>query len=146
MTLLSQALMLNTSDITERKRAEKEQRMRGQMQTLSDNSPDIILRIDLNRTVFYANPAIEKYTGGKQRNLLKNRLMRWDCWKNSIVTIDAIAEEIRRIKERSRRRSEFLFRGSKKIMNLNAIPEFNEEGKLETILFILHDITELKKD
>ncbi len=139
-------LILNTSDITERKRAEKEQRMRGQMQTLSDNSPDIILRIDLSRVVFYANPAIESYTGGKAEEFNKKHISDVGLSEDMVSTIDNIAEEIKKSKEKIQKEIAFsITEDSKIIMALNAIPEFNEEGRLETILFIFHDITELKK-
>lgn len=138
-------LILNTSDITERKRAEKEQRMRGQMQTLSDNSPDIILRIDLNRLIFYANPAIEMYTGIKTDDFNKKQLDEVGLNDEVIKTIDEIADEIKRDKLKIQKEITFPMEEEKRVMNLNAIPEFNEEGRLETILFILHDITELKK-
>ncbi len=139
-------LILNTSDITERKRAEKEQRMRGQMQTLSDNSPDIILRIDLSRIVFYANPSIESYTGGKAEEFNKKHIGEVGLNDEIVGTIDNIAEEVKKSKEKIQKEIGFsLTEDNRRIMNLNAIPEFNEEGRLETILFILHDITELKK-
>ncbi len=141
----TEGLILNTSDITERKRAEKEQRMRGQMQTLSDNSPDIILRIDLNRIVFYANPAIESYTGGKAEDFNKKHLNEVGLDDEIVTTIDTIAEEVKKNKTKIQKEVNFSFEEIKRVMNLNAIPEFNEEGRLETILFILHDITELKK-
>lgn len=139
-------LILNTSDITERKRAEKEQRMRGQMQTLSDNSPDIILRIDLSRIVFYANPAIESYTGGKAEEFNKKHISEVGLTEEMVSTIDTIAEVIKKSKEKIQKEISFsIAEDNKRIMTLNAIPEFNEEGRLETILFIFHDISELKK-
>lgn len=138
-------LILNTSDITERKRAEKEQRMRGQMQTLSDNSPDIILRIDMNRVFFYANPAIESYTGIKADEFNKKHIRDVGLKDNIVETIDEIADEIKKNKTKIIKEVGLVLEEEKRIMNLNAIPEFNEEGRLETILFILHDITELKK-
>ncbi|NJL15061.1 MAG: PAS domain S-box protein [Microscillaceae bacterium] len=58
-----QGIVLNTRDITERRAAEREQRLRGQMQALSENSPDLITRISKEGTVFYINPTIEIYTG-----------------------------------------------------------------------------------
>ncbi len=138
-------LILNTSDITERKRAEKEQRMRGQMQTLSDNSPDIILRIDLNRIVFYANPSIESYLEAKKEDLSKKHLKEIGLSEAIVETIDNIAGEVKSKKEKVQKEIDFPHENEKRVMNLNAIPEFNEDGRMETILFILHDITELKK-
>ncbi len=138
-------LILNTSDITERKRAEKEQRMRGQMQTLSDNSPDIIMRVDLNRIVFYANPAIESFLDGKAEELNKKHINEIGLIEEIIVAIDNIVEEIANTGEKIQKEINFSINKARKVMNLNAIPEFNEESKLETILFILHDITTQKE-
>lgn len=140
-----QGLILNTTDITERKRAEKEQRMRGQMQTLSDNSPDVILRIDLTRQFFYANPAIQTYTGIKADEFQKKQLQEIGLAEDVVQFIDTTVDEVKERKEKVQKEIDFPLMGEKRVMNLNAIPEYNEEGRLETILFILHDITELKK-
>lgn len=138
-------LILNTSDITERKRAEKEQRMRGQMQTLSDNSPDIILRVDLNRQFFYANPAVEKFTGIKADEFHKKHLNEIGLEKEVTSFIDQTVEEVKKAKDKIHKEVIFQVDGENLTMNVNAIPEFNEDDRLETVLFILHDITELKK-
>jgi PAS domain S-box-containing protein len=54
--------ILNSRDITERRRAEQEQRMRSKMQALSENSPDLITRLE-SGSISYINPVIESYTG-----------------------------------------------------------------------------------
>jgi len=138
-------LLLNTTDITERKRAEKEQRMRGQMQTLSDNSPDIIIRVDLNRQFFYANPAIECYSELKSEEFHKKHLNEVDLREELTNYIDKTVEEVKNKKEKVHKEIAFPVNEEERIINANAIPEFNDEERLETILFILHDITELKK-
>ncbi|MDD3568096.1 MAG: PAS domain S-box protein, partial [Bacteroidales bacterium] len=56
-------IILNSQDITERKRAEKEERMRSKMQALSENSPDMIMRLNTSGQFFYANPMVEEYLG-----------------------------------------------------------------------------------
>ncbi|MEM1137250.1 MAG: PAS domain S-box protein, partial [Bacteroidota bacterium] len=53
-----QGIVINLRDITERKRAEKEERMRSQMQALSENSPDLITRVNNEGVFFYINPVI----------------------------------------------------------------------------------------
>ena len=138
-------LILNTSDITERKRAEKEQRMRGQMQTLSDNSPDIILRIDTCKNLFYANPALEAYTGIKAEKTLKKQISETGLQCGLTGAINKIADKVIKTRKKIRQEISFMATSGKKIMSLNAIPELGEENRLETILFILHDITELKE-
>jgi PAS domain-containing protein len=57
------AIILNSQDITERKRAEKEERMRSKMQALSENSPDMIIRLNTAGQFFYSNPMVEQYLG-----------------------------------------------------------------------------------
>src|SRR4051812_25660410 len=54
--------ILNSRDITERRRAEQEQRMRSKMQALSENSMDLITRLE-DGAISYINPVIETYTG-----------------------------------------------------------------------------------
>ena len=138
-------LLLNTSDITERKRAEKEQRMRGRMQTLSDNSPDIIIRVDLNRQFFYANPSIECYSELKSEEFHKKHLNEVDLREELITLIDQTVEEVKDQQKKVQKEISFPVDEENRIINANAIPEYNEEERMETILFILHDITELKK-
>ena len=136
-------IILNTSDITEHKRAEKEQRMRGQMQTLSDNSPDIILRIDINRDVFYANPALKYYTGIDASDVLHKHIKQIGLPVELTKNIEKIAENVIKSKKKVSKEISFESSTERRVMSLNAIPEFNDESRLETILFILHDITGL---
>lgn len=138
-------LVLNTSDITERKRAEKEQRMRGQMQSLSENSPDLIIRIDINGQFFYANPIIEKYTGIKSEEFHKKHINEIGLNPDIVEFFNNTINEISSKKEKIEKEMDFNALHEERIMNCNAIPEFNEEKKLETILFVLHDITERKQ-
>jgi len=138
-------LILNTSDITERKRAEKEQRMRGQMQSLSENSPDMIMRVDSNGLIFYNNPMFETYTGIKTDDFNKKNFREIAFFPVIIDAFTSIIDEVIRKKEKISREINFPTTTEERIMNVNAIPEFNEEKKIETILFVLHDITEQKQ-
>ena len=54
--------LLNTTDITESIRVEREQRLKTRMQALSENSLDLILRISASGDIYYANPIVEDYT------------------------------------------------------------------------------------
>jgi PAS domain S-box-containing protein len=136
-------IILNTSEITERKRAEKEQRMRGQMQTLSDNSPDIILRIDTNKDVFYANPALQYYTGIEKSVVLHKHIQQIGLPAELTRNVEKIAERVMKSKKKVSKEISFESSSERRVMSLNAIPEFNDESHIETILFILHDITGL---
>ncbi len=140
-------IIFNTRDITVRKIAEKAQRMSGQMQALSENSPDMIVRIGVDGKFFYVNPVAEIYLGLSKRQIINQKL---DDIQISEEIKDVFKNALERIKqELVKFQIETTFpRPDKKedrIVQFNAIPEFNEENELETILYVAHDITEQKK-
>jgi len=141
-------IILNISDITERRRREKEERIRTRMQSLSENSLDLIIRLSLDGHFYYANPVVEDY-------LLKNpgELMNKNI---SDVELPEVLKEffgmtILSVRDSpSKTNTELTIpvnmggRTLERIMKMVAIPEFNEE-ELETILIVGHDITEAKR-
>ncbi|MFM7021681.1 MAG: PAS domain S-box protein [Flavobacteriales bacterium] len=138
-------ILFNTIDITERRKAEKEQRERAKMQALSENSPDIILRFDLQKKISYINPTVEKYTGFEAGKFLLQYID--DVPLDKIVTekwhefIDRIVAENTALADEM----EFVnVDGQKLFMEVNAMPEAGQDGNLESILMVLHNITEAK--
>jgi len=139
-----QGLLVNTRDITERRRAEQEQRMRSQMQALSENSPDLITRMDTEGKVFYINPTIESYTGSGPDTYLGKELR--EAGLNAEV-VEAWTEVLHEVSTRNQKVSQemdFPSEMGDRVMQVNAIPEFNEAEKLESVLVVSHDITERK--
>ncbi len=138
-------ILFNTIDITQRRQAEREQRERAKMQALSENSPDIILRFDLQRNVSYINPTVEKYTGylphdflAKNINFLPLNPKVLEDWKRFLNSVEdsnkTLADEMEFVNED----------GMKLYMEVNAMPEAGEDGNLESILMVLHNITDAK--
>lgn len=141
-------ILLNSRDITERRRAEKEERMKSRMQSLSENSLDMIIRLGVEGRVYYANPVVEDYTGRSPADLINKNLSEVRLpgvlqehlskalyamtsgpkKSNAVLTIPANIEEYR----------------LERIMSIDAIPE-TSGGDLETVLFVGHDITEAKR-
>lgn len=137
-------IIVNSRDITERKRAEKEERMRSKMQSLSENSLDIIMRINTAGQFFYANPMVEKYLGIDYKDLINQTLSSLEL--NPTLT-DFIKDAIKSVKvHKEKVEGDFSFASQlgNTIMHVVAIPEFNE-NELETILFVGHDVTEAKR-
>ncbi|MDB5273664.1 MAG: putative sensor protein [Chitinophagaceae bacterium] len=137
-------MVFNCRDITVKRKAEVEERMRRNMQALSENSPDLITRISVDGRITYVNPVIETYTGHLANDFINQQLeetvMHSDFvsnWKNVWTEVVAKAEKI---SQEATCTSPI----GKRIMQINAIPEFNEEI-LESILVISHDITEAKQ-
>lgn len=139
-----QGIIVNTRDITERKRAEQEERMRTKMQSLSENSPDLISRFDAENNFFYINPVIENYTGYKPDHFLKKKLTKVDLKESIVDQWNKILEEVKEKQTKMNMEVEFPSEIGDRVMQINAIPEFDDKDALESILMVSHDITERK--
>jgi PAS domain S-box-containing protein len=143
-----QGIILNSQDITERKRAEKEERMKSKMQALSENSLDMIIRLSTVGQFFYANPVVEDYFDIPPKDIINKTLNEinihnvfFNYFKETIEEIKAQPSKLNKEINIPIRYGE---KESNRIMSIDAIPEFNE-NELETILFVGHDITEAKR-
>ncbi len=141
-------IILNSTDITERKRAEREERLKSKMQALSENSLDLIIRLSTVGQYFYANPVVSNFLDTKPGNLINKTLNEVPC---SEVLFNYFKETMEKIKASPTKTNTEItipavIDGEKcnRIMSIDAIPEFND-NELETILFVGHDITEAKQ-
>lgn len=139
-----QGIILNTRDITMRRKAEKEEKKRGQMQALSENSIDLIMRLDTHGQFFYANPVIEYFFGHKQDFFLHKDIKMLNLEPEFVNLVIEIIQQVCDTRKNSHSETTYTTNDGKKILNINAIPEFNEENSVETVLFVIHDITEAK--
>ena len=140
-----QGIIVNSRDITERRRAEREERMRSKMQALSENSPDLITRLTQDGEFFYINPVIESYTGQKPSEFLNknvNEIMIDNAIKNEWLQILRNVEDLN---ETVAKEMDFPSNMGQRVMHVNAIPEYDEEENIESVLFVSHDITERKQ-
>ncbi|MBR8537059.1 PAS domain S-box protein [Carboxylicivirga sediminis] len=138
-------IIFNTQDITERKRAEKEERMKSRMQSLSENSPDMIIRINTGGKLVYVNPKVADFIGLPASELVKNRVNELDIDERFR---DYMLDSLKQIRaEEKQVISEVEVQAGEQtlIMEIKAIPEFNEDRDLESVLFVAHDMTEFKK-
>jgi len=135
--------ILNSRDITERRRAEQEQRMRSKMQALSENSLDLITRLE-GESISYINPVIEEYTAKKPSFFLNRKVKETNLDKSILEGWLRVVEEVNATNEKASAEVDFLSEMGKRVMQVNAIPEFDESNKLESVLVVSHDITERK--
>jgi PAS domain S-box-containing protein len=135
--------ILNSRDITERRRAEQEQRMRSKMQALSENSLDLITRLE-GESISYINPVIEEYSGKKPAFFLNKKVKEAELDAFILEGWLRVVEEVNATQEKVSSEMDFTSEMGKRIMQVNAIPEFDESNKLESVLVVSHDITERK--
>lgn len=140
--------VLNTRDITESVQKEREQRLKSRMQSLSENSMDLILRISSSGVIHYANPMVEDYTNLAPSSMIsKNK----DEIGFSAAFSELLDEVLSSMRESSLKKNLQISLPiqtgdykAERILNVDAIPEF-QENELETILIVGHDVTEAKK-
>lgn len=135
--------ILNSRDITERRRAEQEQRMRSKMQALSENSPDLITRLE-DGHISYINPVIESYTGEPPVSFLNKNAKETALDAHVLESWIKIVEEVNATNGKVATEMDFPSQMGKRVMQVNAIPEYDESDKLESVLVVSHDITDRK--
>jgi PAS domain S-box-containing protein len=135
--------ILNSRDITEKRRAEQEQRMRSKMQALSENSLDLITRLE-QEEISYINPVIEDYTGKKPSFFLNRKVKEVDLDASILNGWLSVVEQVNATNDKVSAEIDFTSSMGQRIMQVNAIPEFDELDKLESVLVVSHDITDRK--
>lgn len=135
--------ILNSRDITEKRRAELEQRMRSKMQALSENSPDLITRLE-HESISYINPVIEAYSGKGPSDYLNKKVKEVDLDKIILDKWLNIVEEVNATNNKVATEMDFPSEMGQRVMQVNAIPEYDEFNQLESVLVVSHDITERK--
>lgn len=136
--------ILNSRDITEKRRAEQEQRMRSKMQALSENSPDLITRLEQD-AISYINPVIEDFTGKAPSFFLNKNVKEVELDTSILDGWLRIVEEVNKSNNTVSTEMDFPTEAGKRIMQVNAIPEYDESNKIESVLVVSHDITERKE-
>ncbi len=139
-------ILFNIRDITEKRIAEKEQRERAKMQALSENSLDIILRFDLQHNIRYVNPIIEKYTSTKAFDFIDTHIDQLPLNTSIITNWKAILKDVSYHNSHVSREMPFISSSEIQLfVEVNALPEYGVNNELESILFIVHDITLAKE-
>ncbi|MDH5598901.1 MAG: PAS domain S-box protein, partial [Cyclobacteriaceae bacterium] len=136
-------IIINLRDITEKRRAEQEQRMRSKMQALSENSLDIITRLEDGK-ISYINPVIKGYTGKSPQNFINKKVDEIELNQQIVEQWLTIVEQVNKTNKIVNREMDFPSENNTHVMQVNAIPEFDENKIIESVLLVSHDITERK--
>ncbi len=138
-------LIFNTRDVTERKMRENEEKKTGRMKSLSENSPDVIIRTSMKGKILYSNPAAAKFLGidsaekAKEKSLVD--LVDDEPFRNFITSV---LKSIRKTKRQEGTELE-MGQKDKAYLEVKAIPELDDNGSVDSTLFTIHDVTEIKR-
>lgn len=140
--------VLNTRDITESVQVEKEQRLKTRMQSLSENSLDLILRLSSSGVIHYANPIVEDYTDIAPHTMINKNRDEIPFTSVFSELLDRILSSMAEVPLKLNIQLTLPLQlgeyKSERILSVDAIPEF-QDNELETILIVGHDVTESKR-
>jgi PAS domain S-box-containing protein len=138
-------IIFNTQDITERKRAEKEEQMKSRMQSLSENSPDMIMRVNMMGKLVYVNPAVAEFVEIPAAEIVKKRVSELEIDTRFVEYVEEALDTIKNEQKTLISEVKVEIGGHERIMEIKGIPELNDDADLESVLFVSHDMTEFKK-
>jgi PAS domain S-box-containing protein len=132
--------------ITERKRTEQSLRTRDQeIQALLDNAPDLIVRVDREGRYLYTNAVIQRVSGHAPEQVLGKT-------SKEAGVPDDLCELFSRMRQKvleTGRPITFEFTypapGGDKVLEDRFLPEFGEDGSVQSMLAVARDITEKKR-
>ncbi len=137
-------IVFNSRDITLKRKAEVEERMRKNMQALSENSPDLITRISCEGEIAYTNPAIEIYTGHRPDEFMNQDLYRLGIENGLVNTWKEILQDVKVRNEKYNLEVKYASPIGNRVMQVNVIPEYTDD-EMESVLVVSHDVTERKQ-
>ena len=130
-------------DIGARKRYEAEQQAQSEaIRGLVENAPDVISRFDTELQVSYINPAVETITGFAPQTFLGKTLSGAGMTAEFVLPFEAsLTEALQTGRPTS---GQFLSPDGTANFHRRIVPEFDEYGRVVSLLVIAHDITDLK--
>lgn len=138
-------IIFNTRDITVKKDAETAKRLSSEMQALSENSLDMIVRVDQIGNIYYANPMTQKFIGIPANKLIGENINYVGLNESISNFFKTIINKTTIAKEEIQEETVFNIGENKQIVQFNSIPEMGDGGTIRTFLFVVHDITESKE-
>jgi diguanylate cyclase (GGDEF)-like protein/PAS domain S-box-containing protein len=136
-----------TRDITEKKGYENALHARErEFRTITENSPDVIIRYNLSGERTYINPMGERLFGRSASEIIGRKATELSPIPAEIAFMDKFHEVIR-TGHPIESETEFTVPGGGKGWgHMRIVPEFDEEGNVISVLTIGRDITERKRN
>lgn len=133
-------------DVRELRRQKEQQRLREkQMNMVVENSPDLILRFDLNTRCLYANPAVQNWFGVSEQEIhhkpLTESVPKGDVGLSFFKLVSkTLVDEKGAEDELTLQRY-----GRKRTLHVRCVPEYDLAGKVVSVLAVGRDITPIRQ-
>ncbi len=140
-------------DITQRKQAERKLIEAGEalkesekrFRNLAENTPDMILRFDKDLTLLYGNEAVLIRTGLPINFLEGKKPTEYSSGYESAKKWEDAARKVINTGNIIRIEQVSIWKGASQVYDILIVPEKDETGKVNSIISIARDVTEMKK-
>ncbi len=133
-------------DISERKRTEEILHRRQQeFEALSERSPDVVARLDTALRIRYINPAVERLTGRPRDWFLGKTPQEMQLAPRETALREDLLQRVFSAGEEQMVEHEHVRGDEVRYFQARVVPEFGARGKIESVLVVDRDITELKR-
>lgn len=133
---LSEANEKLTEEIERRRKAERE------FQTLSENSPLMIIRFSSELRYVYANPATERITGMPNSQRIGKLISEVGFTEGKVERAKRLLKTAFETGQEQAYEGESDFRDRQAYISSIFAPEFDDKGRIESVLVVAHDLTE----
>ncbi len=117
-----------------------------QFRTLSENTPNFIVRIDKNFNISYVNDAMEKLFGTSRDRLIGKSIDILDGMVSKFGSCHAIIAEVFKTGNKFRVEIELNIPGKEKVwLDSTSVAEYDKLGEINYVLKVCSDVTEKKK-
>jgi PAS domain S-box-containing protein len=143
----SGAIFSAVVDMTSQKRAERDlMEAERSYRALAENSPDVIARFDRDLRYIYVNPAIELHTRIHQERFFGKTNAQVGIPPQLTALWEAAIRKVFETGVRERLEFDYEAPGGSTSFHAWAVPEFNEKGGVDSVLTIVRDVSDLKRE
>jgi len=133
-------------DITENKKAEEELRQREKnFSTLIENTPDMIVRFNLDLQHIYVNAAVEHQLGVPAHRFIGKTFLEIDGPPEQLKSMHQLLKKALETGKEQQTEQSFSLPSGQKYFQTRIVPERDEKGRIESLLAVTRDITERKQ-
>ncbi len=135
-------------DVTDRKRAEEELHRREQeYRALVENSPDVVMRVDRELRRIFANQALAKTTGYPLPSFIGSTIYEppREERREYVTRMEKACRKVLQSGEEVAVDFPYPTTRGLRHFHMRIVPEYSKEGKIETLLTISRDVTELRQ-
>jgi PAS domain S-box-containing protein len=123
---------------------ETEREKRWQMQSLSEHSPDLILRFQPDGKIIYYNNAVRRFTNTQENFFIGKSIFNDAKFSEDYVSI--LKRQVENLKKtRTKQTFEYSTTDNTFSGQVNLIPEYSSNNELESILSATTDVSRLKQ-